>query len=141
MPSEAASKPIEAQICRTKAATDVLPLVPVIADDEFGLARIEARRGERERGPRVGDAHERRRGEIGRALADDHAGALFESLRGIGQAVALDAGNREERVAGPDLATIRAKAADLARSQRGVGPAQIEDFAETPHSLPTLSAS
>ena len=31
VPSEAASKPSFAQICRAKAATEVLPLVPVTA--------------------------------------------------------------------------------------------------------------
>ena len=31
VPSEAAWRPSRAQICRTKAATDVLPLVPVTA--------------------------------------------------------------------------------------------------------------
>ena len=59
VPMLAASWPSAAQICRVNAATEVLPLVPVTAAIVSGLARIEARRRERERAPHVVGAHER----------------------------------------------------------------------------------
>ena len=44
-----------AQIWRVKAATEVLPLVPVTAAMVARLARIEFRRGQRQRAARIGD--------------------------------------------------------------------------------------
>ena len=36
VPSDAAAWPADVQICRTKEATEVLPLVPVTATTDFG---------------------------------------------------------------------------------------------------------
>src|SRR5271170_4522722 len=111
------------------------------SDDRRWLARIEARRGPRQRRPRVADAHEGRSFEGRRALRDDDARALGRRLLCVGDAVGLVTGQREEDVARFGLAAIDAKSRDFTIRQRDVGSAEIEDLAEAPHSLPTLSAS
>ena len=62
VPMLAAGRPSAAQICRVKAATEVLPLVPVTAAIVAGLAREELRRGQCQRAARIADRHE---GDIG----------------------------------------------------------------------------
>ena len=83
VPMLAASLPSAAQIWRVNAATEVLPLVPVTAAIVFGWRAIEARRGQRQRAPRVGDRHEHRAGRQRRRrfLADDGRGARRSGLR------------------------------------------------------------
>ena len=54
VPRLAARQPSRAQICRVKAATEVLPLVPVTAAIDLGLRRVEARRHVGEAPARVG---------------------------------------------------------------------------------------
>ena len=58
VPMLAAACPSAAQIWRVKAATEVLPLVPVTAAIIAGWRGIEFGRGERQRAPRIGDLHE-----------------------------------------------------------------------------------
>ena len=111
--------------------------------DGRGLARIEARGGAREREARVVDAHERRTSETSGARSPTtDAAPLASASRGMSEAVVLRAREREEDVARLDLAAVRRKAPRSRRSgERGVRGAEIENFGEPPHSLPTLSAS
>ncbi len=51
------------------------------------------------------------------------------------EAVVLGAGEREERVAGRDLAAVGGEAADFHRGRRGT----VDEFAEAPHAeLPPI---
>ena len=110
-------------------------------DDRRGLAWIEARRGSCEGRANVGDAHEGRNLETRLALGDDDARASGRRQRSVREAVGLLARDGEEDVARFGLSAVEAKARDFTIRQCGVGPAEIEDFAEPPHSLPILSAS
>ena len=112
----AASWPSAAQIWRVKAATEVLPLVPVTAAMVVGLARIEARRRERQRAPHVGGAHE---GDVVRAASSGARSAMTATAPAASacgtkrQAVRLGARHRDEQVAGLHLAAVGRDAGDV----------------------------
>ncbi len=137
VPMLAACAPSAAQIWRVKAATEVLPLVPVTAAIDFGLAREQLRRHQRERAPRVGDAREghalgqrRRRhalGDHGRSTGRDRG-------RDEAQPVVLGARDRHECVTRLDRAAVGADAGHLAGGQAhiadGIDGEQVGEFHE-----------
>ncbi len=101
VPMLAACRPSAVQIWRVKAATEVLPLVPVTAAMVAGLAREEARRRQRERAPRIGDLHEGDavRQPVRPLLGGDRDRAGRDRLPGEMRAVGLGAGDGDEQKA------------------------------------------
>ncbi len=111
----AAGCPSAAQIWRVKAATEVLPLVPVTAAMVVRLARIEPRRGERERAARIADrtkATPSGSGAGGTRSAMIAAAPAASACADEAQAVVLGAGTATNR--SPGL-TVRLSARDAAR--------------------------
>ena len=84
VPMLAASSPSAVQIWRVKAATEVLPLVPVTAAIVAGWRGIEFGRGQRERAARIGNLDQRDAvGQrlVGTALRHDRDRARRQGLR------------------------------------------------------------
>ena len=122
VPMLAACRPSAAQICRVKAATEVLPLVPVTAamvpgwrGKKFAAASASARRAfvDRHEGDAVGQAlRALLGGNRHRAGGDRGAGEM--------RAVGLGAGNGDEQIARLDLAAVGGNAGELERrAKRG----------------------
>ncbi len=89
-------------------------------DDGFRLAGVEGGGGLREREAGVGNLHEGGVAEVvGATLRDHSGGAAFDRLRDMLEAVVLGAGQREEGVAGRDLAAVGREAGDLDAEEFG----------------------
>ncbi len=97
----AAGRPSAVQIWRVKAATEVLPLVPVTAAMVPRLARKECRRGQRQRA--AGVVHRHEGDAVGQSLGplfgDNRRGAGGGRLLGEMRAVGLGAGDGDEQEA------------------------------------------
>ena len=118
-------RPSLRHIWRAKAATEVLPLVPVTATIVVGLRGIEARGSASESAARASSTRRTaRRGDFGRALGDDRRRALGERVGGMLEAVVLHAREREEGFARRDLAAVGREARDLERGETRVRAAR-----------------
>src|ERR1700692_4194829 len=128
----AALKPNALQICRVKAATDVLPLVPVTAamvlgwrGKNFAAASASARRafatrtnaasrGAAPAPPAVPNPHDPRVRRGGRRLlGEDRNAARRDRWRDEARAVGLVAGNGDEDLATLGGAAVRRNPADV----------------------------
>ena len=115
VPMLAACKPSALQICRVKAATEVLPLVPVTAAMVPGWRGKNFAAAKRQRAARVGDLHEGDVvGQPVRALLgrDRHRAGRRRRAREM-RAVGLGAGDGDEQEARLDLAAVGGNAGDL----------------------------
>ena len=119
----AACSPSAAQIWRVKAATDVLPLVPVTAaitsgwrGKNFAAASASARRAS----PTLTKATPSGSGSGGTRSAMTAAAPRRQRLADEAQPVVLGAGHRHEQVARLDRAAVRADARDVERGEARV---------------------
>ena len=116
VPMLAAASPVVSQIWRVKAATEVLPLVPVTAAMVSGWCLKKRDGRERERAARIADAHEgdavgqRHRRHL---LRHDRDRAGLDRALHEAQAVVLGARHRHEQALGLDLAAVGRDAAHV----------------------------
>ena len=137
VPSEADSRAEPRQIWRTKAATEVLPLVPVTAMIVSGWSRIEARGGAREREPRVGDREEARWGSPARARRHTTLAPLARASLGMGKSVVLRARKREKASPGWTLrlSDARPEISTSASADPAASGAMSQEFRERRHAV------
>ena len=102
--------PSRCQIWRVKAATEVLPLVPVTAAMVARLPRIKFRRRQRQRAARIRRGDERHAAAVRRMIARDRNGARGNRRIDEARAVGLAAGQREEQVARLHRAAVHREA-------------------------------
>ncbi len=128
----AAAWPASSQIWRVKAATEVLPLVPVTATmvsgwrgKIFAASFASARRGSSTR--KTWRAIDADRSALG---GDDSCRAAPGRIGGVGGAVGLAAGDRDEDHARRDLARIRGHSRDLGGGDAAFGAEQTGEVVE-----------
>ena len=99
VPMLAAALPSCSQICLTKDATEVLPAGAGDGDHRVRLLAEEARCRQRQRQPRIGDLDDRHRGagKPGAGCRNDGQRAALGGVGGVGCAIGLRAGQREEQ--------------------------------------------
>ena len=121
VPMLAACSPSAAQIWRVKAATEVLPLVPVTATIISGWRGKNFAAVERQRAARIADPDEcdaSRQRHRGHALGHDRHGTGGQRLADEAQPVVLGARHRHEQIAGLDRAAVGADAGDSSAAKR-----------------------
>ena len=104
-------------------------------DDRLGLARIKPGRSPRQGQARVDDMHERCAFGRRPSLGDDRARPALKRVRNVSQSVVPRPGEREEDVAGLDLAAVEGHAGHGPTRERRVRRRQFHDVAEPSHAV------